>query len=92
MGTSCPSSGYLKGTLLLLNLSRTVVHLHFGEMKTEAPQRPVPMDGALAAVLHCWSTQTWYRQPDDWVFAKQPIEPETLLRCYAQPVENAWVL
>src|SRR5216684_1571548 len=36
-------------------------------MKTEASQKPVPMDGALAAVLHCWSAQTWYRQPGDWV-------------------------
>jgi len=75
----------------VINLSRAVVHQHVGEMKTEASQKPVPMDGALAAVLHYWSTQTWYRELDDWVFAspkmhgKQPYWPETLLRCYVQP-------
>jgi len=75
----------------VINLSRAVVHQHVGEMKTEASQKPVPVDGALAVVLRYWSTQTWYRQPDDWVFAspkmhgKQPYWPETLLRCYVQP-------
>ena len=48
-------------------------------------------DGALAAVLDYWRAQTWYRQPEDWVFAspkmhgEQPYWPETLLRCYVQP-------
>jgi integrase len=60
-------------------------------MKTEASQKPVPMDGTLAAALQYWSTQTWYRKPDDWVFASskmhgmQPYWPETLLRCYVHP-------
>jgi hypothetical protein len=40
------------------------------------------MDGVLAAALRQWSMQTWYRQPEDWVFAnqkmhgKQPYWPE----------------
>ncbi len=75
----------------VINLSRAVVHQHIGETKTEASQKPVPMDGALAAVLQYWSAQTWCRRPEDWVFAspkmhgKQPYWPETLLRCYVQP-------
>ena len=75
----------------VINLSRTVVHQQVGEMKTEASQKPVPMGDALATVLHRWEAQTWYRQPQDWVFAspkmhgKQPYWPETLLRCYVQP-------
>jgi integrase len=74
-----------------INLKRAVVHQHVGEMKTEMSQKPVPMDAALAAVLDYWRAQTWYRQPEDWVFAspkmhgKQPYWPETLLRCYVQP-------
>ena len=74
-----------------ITLSRAVVHQYVGEMKTEASQKPVPMDGALAAVLQYWRGQTWYRQPEDWVFASpkmrgiQPYWPETLLRCYVQP-------
>ena len=50
--------------------------------------------GTLAAALQYWSTQTWYRKPDDWVFASfkmhgmQPYWPETLLRCYVQPAAS----
>jgi integrase len=79
----------------VINLARAIVHQHVGEMKTEASQKPVPMDGALAAALQYWSTQTWYRQPDDWVFAspkmhgKQPYWPETLLRCYVKPAAKS---
>ena len=76
----------------MINLRRAVVHQHVGEMKTEASQKPLPMDGTLSAALQYWSTQTWYRKPDDWVFASskmrgtQPYWPETLLRCYVQPI------
>lgn len=75
----------------MINLSRAVVHQRVGEMKTEASQKPVPMDGTFAAALRKWHTQTLYRKPDDWVFASskmhgiQPYWPETLLRCYVQP-------
>jgi len=75
----------------VIKLIRAVVHQHIGETKTEASRKPVPMDGTLAAVLHYWSTQTWYRQPDDWVFAssqmqvRQPYRPGTPLRWYVQP-------
>ena len=75
----------------IINLGRAVVHQHVGEMKTEASQKPVPMDGALATALRDWSTQAPYRQPEDWVFAspkmngKQPYWPETPLKCFVQP-------
>jgi integrase len=75
----------------VINLGRAVVHQHVGEMKTEASQKPVPMDGALAAALRHWSAQTPYRQQNDWVFAspkmhgKQPYWPETPLKCFVQP-------
>jgi integrase len=60
-------------------------------MKTEASQKPVPIDGALLHALQDWSSQTLYRQNDDWVFASpdkggnQPYWPETLLKCHVQP-------
>jgi integrase len=75
-----------------INLSRAVVHQHVGEMKTETSQKPVPMDGALAIALVEWSVQTPYRRPEDWVFAsprmngRQPYWPETMLKCYVQPI------
>jgi integrase len=74
-----------------LHLSRAVVHQHVGDMKTEASQKPVPIDGALLEALASWSTRSSYRQPADWVFASpekdgtQPYWPETLLKCHVQP-------
>ncbi len=74
-----------------IRLSRAVVHQHVGDMKTEASQKPVPMDGALLDALHDWSRQAPYRQKDDWVFAspdmdgKQPYWPETPLKCCVLP-------
>jgi integrase len=78
------------------NLGRAVVHQHVGEMKTEASDKPVPMDGALAVALLDWSKQALYRQPEDWVFAspkmkgKQPYWPETPLKCFVQPSQSVW--
>jgi len=75
----------------VINLGRAVVHQHVGEMKTEASEKPVPMDGALATALRDWSTQAPYRRPEDWVFAspkmkgKQPYWPETPLKCFVLP-------
>ncbi len=75
-----------------INLNRAIVHQHVGEMKTETSQRPVPMDGALAASLVEWSGQTPYQRPEDWVFAsprmngKQPYWPETIMKCYVRPI------
>jgi integrase len=60
-------------------------------MKTEASQKPVPMDGALLDALQDWSREAPYRQMGDWVFAspdmdgKQPYWPETQLKCYVHP-------
>ncbi|MGB6835201.1 MAG: site-specific integrase, partial [Candidatus Acidiferrum sp.] len=74
-----------------IRLSRAVVHQHVGDMKTEASQKPVPMDGALLDALQDWSRQAPYRQMGDWVFAspdmdgKQPYWPETPLKCYVHP-------
>jgi integrase len=74
-----------------IRLSRAIVHQHVGDMKTEASQKPVPIDGALLESLQDWRRQAAYRQMADWVFAspdmdgKQPYWPETPLRCYVHP-------
>jgi integrase len=74
-----------------LQLTRAVVHQHVGDMKTEASQKPVPIDGALLNALVDWRKRTSYREFGDWVFAspdmggKQPYWPETLLKCHVQP-------
>ena len=72
-------------------LSRAVVHQHVGDMKTEASQKPVPIDGALLQTLQDWRKHAIYRNPGDWVFAspymdgEQPYWPETPLRCFVHP-------
>jgi integrase len=74
-----------------IRLSRAVVHQHVGEMKTEASQKPVPMDGALLETLKAWHQQTPYRKANDWVFAspetegRNPYWPETHLKYHVQP-------
>ena len=74
-----------------LHLTRAIVHQHVGEMKTEASQKPVPMDSVLATALHDWRNQTPYRHPEDWVFGtpwmkgRQPYWPETPLKCFVRP-------
>ena len=50
----------------IINLDCAVVHQHVGELKTEASQKPVPIDGALATALRDWSTQSPYGQPTRW--------------------------
>jgi integrase len=51
-------------TAAQIRLSRAVVRQHLGDMKTEASQKPVPMDGALLDALRTWRSQAPYRQPD----------------------------
>lgn len=74
-----------------IKLSRAIVHQVVGEMKTEASQKPIPMDETLAEILWEWRAQSPYNQPEDWVFAspkmhgKQPYWPENLLRRYIRP-------
>jgi integrase len=74
-----------------LQLARAIVHQHVGEMKTEASQKPVPIDGTLLEALTDWNNRTAYRGLNNWVFAspdvkgKKPYWPETLLRCHVHP-------
>jgi len=74
-----------------ITLSRAIVQQRVGDMKTEASQKPVPMEGALAEALSQWSAESAYCQLEDWVFASpemhgvQPYWPENLLRRHIRP-------
>jgi hypothetical protein len=67
-------------------LNRAIVQQRVGDLKGEASQKPVPMEGALAEALSQWSAQSAYPQLEDWVFASpelhgaQPYWLENLLR------------
>jgi integrase len=72
-------------------LSRAIVQQVVGEMKTEASQKPIPMDKTLAEALWAWNAQSPYGASEDWVFAspkmqgRQPYWPENLLRRHIRP-------
>jgi integrase len=82
---------------LLIDVNRSVVSQIVGRCKTEASQKPVPMDEHTAQHLLSWFQATPYRNPDDWVFAsnssragkkrgKQPLWLQTIMRYHIQPV------
>ena len=52
-----------------ISVTRSIVFQVVGPCKTEASQKPVPLDPRLAEALHAWRRYTSYRAADDWVFA-----------------------
>jgi Phage integrase family len=62
-----------------------------GPCKTEASQKPVPLDPRLAEALHAWRRYTSYRAADDWVFAspaargQKPYWGQCLMRTIIRP-------
>ena len=69
----------------LLQVTRSVVDQIVGACKTEASQKPVPLDSFLTQELLKWWSRCAYNQNDDWVFAspltkgRQPYWPENLM-------------
>jgi len=76
---------------LEISLNRGVVHQVVGELKTEASQKPIPLDPELARGLLEWRHLSPFNQQADWIFAspemkgQQPYWPENLLRRYVRP-------
>lgn len=74
-----------------LSVTRSIVNQVVGPCKTEASQKPVPLDTHLAQALRDWLQQTKYRGPEDWVFAsswskgKNPYCGQALMRWHIQP-------
>lgn len=74
-----------------VDVRRSVVKQIVGSCKTEASQKPVPLDRRLADALLLWKGTTNYNRPDDWVFAspvhcgRQPYWGQTIMRNVIQP-------
>jgi integrase len=51
-----------------ISVIRSVVMQVIGPCKTEASQKPIPMDSSLAQALKIWQAQSEFKAPDDWVF------------------------
>lgn len=82
---------------LQIDVQRSVVDQVVGRCKTEASQKPVPLDEYTAQDLLAWYRETPYREPEDWVFAsnsnragqkrgKQPLWLSSIMRYHIQPV------
>jgi len=74
-----------------LSVTRSIVFQVVGPCKTEASQKPVPLDSRLAAALKMWRDHTKYCKADDWVFAsraargQRPYWGQCLMRRIIRP-------
>jgi integrase len=74
-----------------ISVTRSIVFQVVGPCKTEASQKPVPLDSRLAEALKVWRGHTQYSQPEDWVFAspavrgKRPYWGQCLMRTIIRP-------
>lgn len=74
-----------------VSVTRAVVRNHFGETKTEASHKPVPLHPAVKDALAQWRGESLYKADDDFVFpsvrmnGKQPLMPDTVLKKTIRP-------
>jgi integrase len=74
-----------------ISITRSIVFQVVGPCKTEASQKPIPLDAYLAEALRTWREYTPYQKPDDWVFAspatsgKKPYWGQTIMRSFIRP-------
>jgi integrase len=70
---------------------RSIVMQVTSPCKTEASQKPVPLDPRLVKALRTWRRTTKYRKPDDWVFAspevsgRNPYWAQAIMRAVIRP-------
>ena len=72
----------------VIHIRRSIVSQKIGPPKTEASQKPIPMNAELAKALRLWKMKTIYNRPGDWVYASpakngtQPYWPTSIYRVY----------
>jgi integrase len=74
-----------------VHLTRAIVSQHIGSLKTEASQKPIPLDAGLSALLLDWRARCPYNQDSDYVFASlekkgaQPLWPSSAMSKHIRP-------
>ena len=74
-----------------VSVTRSIVNQVVGPCKTEASQKPVPLDAYLAQALQNWFRQAKYSGSEDWVFAsavnkgKNPYRGQALMKFHIRP-------
>src|SRR5262249_35714693 len=75
-------------TKSVIHIRRSIAKQRNGPPKTEASQKPIPMNAELAKALRLWKMKTIYNRPSDWVYASpakkgtQPYWPKSIYRVY----------
>ena len=75
-----------------VSIVRSIVFQVISPCKTEASQKPIPLDQQLADVLLLWRQHTRYKGPDDWVFAspaargRNPYWGQSIMRTVIRPI------
>jgi site-specific recombinase XerD len=77
--------------LMQVNVRRSCVRNHFGDTKTEASRKPVPLHPSVVECLEIWRKESPYPGEDDFILpsvrleGKQPLSPDTLLKKIIRP-------
>ena len=77
--------------LMQVNVRRSCVRNHFGDTKTEASRKPVPLHPSVAKTLAVWRAETPYPAGGDFVFpskrlhGKKPVSPDMVLKKIIRP-------
>lgn len=74
-----------------VSVTRSCVRNHFGETKTEASHKPVPLHPSVKNVLAEWRGESLYKGDGDFLFpslrknGKQPLTPDMVLKKIIRP-------
>jgi integrase len=77
--------------LMQVNVRRSCVRNHFGDTKTEASRKPVPLHPSVVKCLGIWRNESPYPGESDFLFpstrlkGKKPLSPDTLLKKIIRP-------
>lgn len=77
--------------LMQVNVLRSCVRGRFGDTKTEASRKPVPLHTAVIECLYEWRETSPYNGDDDFLFpsvrkeGKQPVTPDMVLKKIIRP-------
>jgi integrase len=72
-------------------VTRSCVRNHFGDTKTEASHKPVPLHESVCDALTEWRSASLYKGDDDFLFPSirmngtQPLMPDTVLKKAIRP-------
>ena len=77
--------------LMQVNVRRSCVRNHFGDTKTEASRKPVPLHPSVVKSLGIWRQESPYAEESDFLFPSlrlkgtKPLSPDTLLKKIIRP-------